>query len=144
MIKEEWGVIECYSRYEVSTLGRVRNKETKKVLKQSYTNYTTCPYLRVSVAEEKGVFKNENVHRIVAKTFIPNPEGKKTVNHVDGVKENNCVDNLEWCTYRENAVHATEEGLFVIPKGEKNGMSKLKKNDIYASDCQDLGREEII
>ena len=51
------------------------------------------------------------VYRLIAETFIPNPEGKKTVNHIDGNRNNNHVSNLEWMTFKENSDHATENGL---------------------------------
>lgn len=58
-----------------------------------------------------GHSKSELVHILVAKTFIPNPDNKPTVNHIDGNKHNNAVSNLEWNTYSENNKHAIEEGL---------------------------------
>ena len=63
-------------------------------------------YLRANINK-----RDEYVHRIVAKCFIPNPNGYTEVNHKDGVKTNNCVPNLEWCTRSENNRHAFQTGL---------------------------------
>jgi len=67
--------------------------------------------------------KNELVHRLVAKAHLPNPEGKRTVNHKDGNKHNNCVDNLEWATDSENNLHAFRE------LGRKPSRGRMKVND---------------
>lgn len=60
-----------------------------------------------------GTNKNSlhSIHRLVAQAFIPNPENKKTVNHKDGNKLNNCIDNLEWATEKENQQHKWKNGL---------------------------------
>jgi len=67
-------------------------------------------------------------HILVATAFILNPENKPDVNHKDGNKKNNHVDNLEWCTPKENQIHSAQNGLTAI--GEKNGNHKLTEQNI--------------
>lgn len=79
------------------------------------------------------------VHRLVAQAFIPRVEGKNFVNHRDGNKRNNCVNNLEWCTYQENTVHAFKTGLRVAPAGGQHGMAKL--TDSIVLEARELFKE---
>ncbi len=71
-----------------------------------------------------GKIKKYLIHRLIAETFIPNPDNKPQVNHIDGNKRNNRVDNLEWCTASENQKHSISIGLRTC-KGEKNSQSKI-------------------
>lgn len=94
----------------VSEDGIVRSLNTGKVFKQSRNEFG---YINVSVPSgEKGKSVKRKVHRLVAQTFIPNPENKREVNHIDGNKENNHVSNLEWVTSKENKSHAWENNLY--------------------------------
>jgi len=72
--------------------------------------------------------KSRYIHRLVAQTFIPNPLNKSDVNHKDGNKSNNSVENLEWNTRKENQVHASINGL--IAQGERVAGSKLNKEQV--------------
>ena len=74
--------------------------------------------------------KNHNVHRIIAKTFIPNPDNLPCVNHKDGNKLNNSVDNLEWCTHSENIIHAYQTGLEQPMCGEQHHTHKLTEDAV--------------
>ena len=98
--KEEWRQIAEYENYEVSNLGKVRNKNTGRILKPACKG----GYLSVGLCKDsKG--KTIPVHRLVALAFIENPENKPQVNHIDKNRSNNVVSNLEWNTALENNVH---------------------------------------
>ena len=76
-----------------------------------------------------GTIKKYLIHRLVAEAFIPNPEKKPQVNHINGIKTDNRLDNLEWCTHSENMLHSYKQGLSST-KGEKNSQSKLNTEDV--------------
>lgn len=85
-------------------------------------------YVRVHV-QHCGIRQHFLVHRLVAEAFIPNPLNLPQVNHKDGNKLNNSVENLEWCSASENQKHAYRTGL-KSADGEKNGQSKLSEKDV--------------
>lgn len=101
-------VVGSNGRYLVSSEGRVMNAKTKRILR---TSKDQRGYEKVAMfkMDRNRRFK---VHRVVAMAFIPNPEGKKQVNHIDGNKQNNRADNLEWVSNEENMHHARKTGLF--------------------------------
>lgn len=112
---EKWVNIDKWENlYEVSTSGKVRNIKTGKVLVGDTNN---CGYRRV-ILYNKDRKQRFFIHRLVAQAFISNPENKPQVNHIDGNKENNSVDNLEWVSQSENEVHAIKNNLKGVWKGE--------------------------
>ena len=106
---EEWKDIYDWEEfYEVSNLGRVRNKKTGNFITGDINNYG---YYRVTLYHNNKKQKFFR-HRLVAIHFIPNTDEAKTfVNHIDGDKSNNTVANLEWVTQSENEKHAFKTGL---------------------------------
>ena len=78
----------------------------------------------------RGNKKAIRVHVAVAKLFVENPNELYEVNHIDGNKDNNVAENLEWCTHSYNMKHAVFTGLLLMPHGEENGNSKLTETDI--------------
>lgn len=78
----------------------------------------------------KDLKKNILIHRMIALAWIPNPNNLPEVNHIDADKTNNSIENLEWCTRKQNAIHAYKAGLFPDQRGEAGPRAKLKEIDI--------------
>lgn len=124
--KDKNVVYDYRGRYKISNLGRIKSFPRQG---QSHIRYLklindTKNYLQVSLSKNN-IHKWFKIHRLVAIMFIPNPENKTQVNHIDGNKQNNCVDNLEWCTNGENQIHAIRIGLKQLQIGSKNPKAKM-------------------
>ena len=117
-MQEIWKDIDGYDgKYQVSNFGNVRTndfrgKGTRRLLK------LTVNSIGYKVVRLNGKLKL--VHRLVAEAFIPNPKGLPQVNHLDEIRSNNCVDNLEWCTQWENLMYngaVANKSIFAITDG---------------------------
>lgn len=133
-MKEIFKPVPEFEMYEVSNLGRIKSfalYPDGRILKPSVTR---DGYLRTALTKDSKV-KHLSIHRLVALAFIPNPENKPEVNHINGIKTDNIVDNLEWSTSSENQLHAFKTGLQTPhsnggAKGELNSHSILSKEDV--------------
>ncbi len=120
-------IIITYPRYTITKNGEIRSIKTNKVIKQWIEN----GYPRVGLWNgEKQIFKN--VHKLVAETYLKNPENYPIVNHIDGVKTNNNVTNLEWCSHKHNAIHSVRLGLTTHKTGADAHASKLDLDEVKA------------
>ncbi len=133
-MKESWkDVVGAEDTYQVSSFGRVRNKKRDKIKAMGKVHNG---YLTTSIFG-----KRVKVHRLVAKAFIPNPENKPQVNHLDFNKENNNAANLEWCTLSENLRHDLDNGNRIPRTGYKSPgrkaiiMSTVNGHQIKIFDC---------
>ena len=114
---ENWVVVDGFEDYKVSSSGRVYSMPKMMLLGNtfkrklgSFVGFVNAPngYLRVSLRNSAYHNKKLFTHVIVAKAFIPNPDNKPQVNHKNGNKRDNRVDNLEWVTAQENLIHSYE------------------------------------
>lgn len=159
-MQEIWKPVKGYEQlYEVSNLGNVKSLKkswsTYNYKSKNYYKITTeerilkpsishCGYKQINLSKNNKA-KEKLVHRLVAEAFIENKDNKKCVNHIDGNKQNNRVDNLEWCTHKENSKHSWNNGLqksYLKGKyGKEHNLSKaviqydLEGNFIKEWDC---------
>ena len=122
-----WKECKINNLYIVSTDGIVKRKNTNKILSQKLDKDN---YLSVNLSMGgRGNTRQIFVHRLVAETFLPNPDRKPQVNHKDGDKLNNRVNNLEWNTCLENVQHSIYTGLR-NDKGCSSKRARFKESDI--------------
>lgn len=128
---EIWKDIEGWEGiYQVSNLGRIKKILGKK--EKILSLYTTGGYYGVSF-RKPNVHKHYRVHRLIAQAFIPNPENKPFINHIDGNKKNNALSNLEWCTHQENITHAfriLEHGNMKLSMEDVESIRNLEINSM--------------
>jgi len=116
MRQEQWKKIREFEDYEISNLGRIYSqKRNGRILK---SRMDKNGYLYVSLCNAGTHTKR--IHRLVTQAFIPNPKNLPEINHKDGIKTNNNVENLEWVTSRENHIHARRVLML-------NGWDKQRK-----------------
>ena len=130
---EIWKTIEGYEGYEISNLARVRSKDRivsfsngvdhfyrSEIMKPAKSN----GYLTIRLSNNKKIIRTQYIHRLIANTFLDKIEGKNCINHINGDRSDNRLENLEWCTYSESSIHAVE----VLNK--KSRSKKIGKYDL--------------
>ena len=120
--------------YEITKDGKVFNKKWGRYVKPQPNG---TGYLRVHIAGRMYF-----VHRLVAMTYIPNPNNLPQVNHKDGNKHNNCVENLEWISNHDNSLHALHNGRMRIE--EKHQFAKLTREQVmYIKKHPEMSKHEL-
>lgn len=141
-MEEEWRDIEGYKgEYQVSNLGHVRALNFKSIngrvcpmtLRPKENGYLCVGLVKTRMGKGRKPRKMHYIHRLVAQAFIPNPENKPEVNHINGNKKDNRVQNLEWCTRKENDDHAR----YVLGHTPKNPRCRpvrcVETGEVYPS-----------
>lgn len=145
---EEWKHVKDYEGlYEISSFGRIRSLPRNTTKGKILIPHLQSGYLKVMLSKNNNK-KWYSIHRLVATAFIDNKENKEQVNHIDGNKINNSVNNLEWVTCRENIIHSIKNELKITKTGGEHKLSKkINQYDLYGNlikqwDCiNDIYRE---
>jgi DNA-binding CsgD family transcriptional regulator len=127
---EIWKVIESFPNYEISTFGNIRRYTDFKTLKKGMllSSHESKGYRRIALTHN-GKERKVNVHRLVALAFLGDPpETKLLVNHKNGDRSDNRVENLEWCDHYDNHMHSIE--ILGNQYGEAHGSTKLSTKDV--------------
>lgn len=126
-------------KYSVSNYGRVRNDVKGTFL----TPRNLKGYQRVSLWYN-GKANDHRIHRLVAQAFLPNPENKPEVNHLNGIRNDNRLCNLEWCTGEENSRHRAQTlNQGDTFKGQNNGNSVLTEDDVLEIRKSSLSKTQL-
>ena len=133
--QEIWKDVIGYEElYQASTMGRIKSlHKIGGASRQSFTGIMKPKtnrggYYVIHICKN-GIAKETTVHKVIALTFLTNPYNLSTVNHKNGIKTDNRLENLEWCSIQDNLKHALETGLRKCD-GENNGRSVFNKDDI--------------
>lgn len=127
MHEEEWRQVISHENYLVSSFGRVFSIKRNKILSQ----FNTLGYMHVALYDGHGNQQTKKVHRLVAEAFLDSAENDDVVNHIDGDKAYNFVENLEWCSQSHNAKHAYATGLKTVTN--KKAVRILETGEVFES-----------
>lgn len=131
---EEWKQIENFPKYSCSNLGNIKNNEINRIL---LLTKKKSGYMGASLKDKNNKTKTIIVHQLIAQTWIPNPENKLTVNHINKIRSDNRIENLEWATSYEQSKHSLEFDL-------KNNIVRKKGTDNKGVwKCNSITKEKI-
>lgn len=131
-MNDEFKKIPDYPDYEISRSGAIRHISTGKI---KYARLTRSGYYRVSLKDIDGITRNTGLHRLLGLTYLDLPNNYKSlvINHIDGNPGNNHIENLEWCTARDNVIHAGYMGL--TTKCKPIEVRNIQTGETWVFDC---------
>ena len=118
---ETWKPINGFPKYHVSNQGRIKNIESGRIFTGTRDAFG---YVHVRLINPQGTYTLRKIHRLVAEAFLPNPEGKPIIDHRDGDKTNNTLENIRWVTYSENTVAYNKKREEANPGNRQNQTSR--------------------